>query len=149
MEKIGLNQKKDATIFFAVSFTISVFLYIFGIQLKILIEANFFIALMFILKITYDYLYHLRLEIGETGVKINGFLNKKTIPWSELVVKTRALSKDQQEFIFQHNKDTQTSLKISYINNHSFIGLVKKHCPQEHELYEMVQKYAKEKNIPL
>lgn len=104
---------------------------------------------MFLLKILYDYLYHSRLNTGEAGVTFNGFLNKKIIPWSELVVKTRVLSKEQQEFIFQYNERTQTSLKIGYLNNHSFIGLVKKYCPQGHELYEMVQKYAKEKNIQL
>lgn len=148
MEKIIPNQKKDAAIFMLVITPIAVMLYLYGIKQEAIIGAIFTMALIFILKVCYDFLYHSRIRIGTEGIFFKWHSHKKIIPWNDITIETKALNKDQQKIIFLNKKEKLITLKIFYLNDCSFIKLIKNHCPESHELYKIVKEYAKEKNLP-
>lgn len=148
MEKIIPHQKKDAIIFISVITPIALVLYFYGIKQEAIIGAIFTIALIFILKVIYDFLYHSRISIGEEGILLNWYLHKRMIPWSDVAIETKALNKDQKNFIFLNKKEKLITLKIDYLNNCSLINLTKKYCPKNHDLYKIVEEYAKERSRP-
>ncbi len=149
MEKIIPRQKKDALIFAMGVIPTVIFLYFYGINVKILIEATFIIFLMFSLKVVFDYLYHSRISIGEEGIALNWFLHKKIIIWNDLNIETRVLNKDQKKIIFRSRGKKIIALKVDYLNESSFIDLIKKYCPQDHEFFKAISNYTKEKEIQL
>ncbi len=110
MEKISLNQKKDATIFITVTTVFAIASYLYGVKISIIFVLIFNIALMFTFKVIFDFLYHSRFSFDENGIILNWHFDNKIVPWNELKADVIKLNKDQIRIIFFKNSDKQPEL---------------------------------------
>lgn len=148
MEKIIPHQRKDITLFVSVLLPLAIILYLFGISIKPIIGMLISATIMFILKFLYDQIYHSRIKIGEQGLSFSSLFNNKIVRWEDLTIEVKALNKDQKRFIMREKNHKISSITIFYLNESSFMHLIKQYCPKNHELFRYTEEYAKEKNLP-
>lgn len=122
-------------------------------------EYIFYFLLFFPLAILFDKigdLVHKRdTKIGvffdNNGIRFNTRFGKELyIPWEKLVIQKRiSCSGFFTEFLF---KDVNNSIKsdsqiIYWANENSYIELVKKYLPKDHQLYKLVSEYAEKRSL--
>lgn len=137
MEKIRMDYLK----FWLMTFMISLILFSIAVILKIneLSQAPIFILATFGI-ILYIYIVD---EFTQSGYYVNTdgiYVNKKLTAWDQI-----SIQKDS--FIWKILL-TDRNIKIHFDKFHqrSIINLVRKYCPKDHELYQLIEEYNR-KNL--
>ncbi len=85
--------------------------------------------------------------LNKEGISCIDLKGETFIEWHNITFSTNNQVPYLNELIIK-NKQGEPIYRLNYFDRKSFLKLIKKYCPPDHELYKFVQEYAKNKEIP-
>ncbi len=141
MENVKIELKHELK-YFLIAYIGSLIVVILLKYFQVIIPLTFFTLLFYFMILLSNYFRYSSIWFSPNGIFLNRFIQKEEISWENIRIEKVNTFKKQITITLKSDKHRK-KIHINYINQFSIIALTKKYCPENHELYKLIQNFSK------
>lgn len=147
MERIKVSFKRDLK-YFLLGYLVCCLALFLTDKKSIALPLLLTVLTMFVFIMIVNYLRFSIVAFSNEGICLNSFSGaRKETPWDSVQIELIKKNRDQIDIDIKTPGEKKLTV-INYVTQDSLIDLTRKYCPKNHELYKIIEEYAKERNLP-